>query len=51
MKVREIMTPDPVCCTPEDSAQKVATMLRSQDIWFHAGRNGPVLAQAGGCDH
>lgn len=32
MKVREIMTPDPVCCTPEDSAQKVATMLRDQDI-------------------
>ena len=32
MKVREIMTPDPVCCIPEDSAQKVATMLRDQDI-------------------
>jgi CBS domain-containing protein len=32
MKVREIMTPDPVCCTPEDSARKVATMLRSQNI-------------------
>lgn len=32
MKVREIMTPEPVCCTPEDSAQKVAAMLRDQDI-------------------
>ena len=32
MKVREIMTPDPVCCIPEDSAQNVATMLRDQDI-------------------
>lgn len=32
MKVREMMTPDPVCCTPEDSAQKVATMLRDQNI-------------------
>jgi CBS domain-containing protein len=32
MKVRDIMTPEPVCCTPEDSAQKVATMLRDQDI-------------------
>lgn len=32
MKVREIMTPDPVCCTPEDSAQKVARMLREQDV-------------------
>ena len=32
MKVREIMTPDPVCCTPEDSAQKVARMLCEQDV-------------------
>jgi CBS domain-containing protein len=32
MKIREIMTPDPVCCIPEDNAQKVATMLRDQDI-------------------
>jgi len=32
MKVREIMTPDPVCCTPEDSAQKVARMLCEQNV-------------------
>lgn len=32
MKVRELMTPDPVCCTPEDSAQKVAAILRDQNI-------------------
>ncbi len=32
MKIRELMTPDPVCCTPEDSAQKVAKILRDQDI-------------------
>lgn len=32
MKVREIMTPEPVCCVPEDSAQKVAGMLRDQNI-------------------
>jgi CBS domain-containing protein len=32
MKVREVMTPDPVCCTPDDTAQKVAKMLREQDI-------------------
>ncbi len=32
MKVREIMTPDPVCCLPEDSAQKVATVLREKNI-------------------
>jgi len=32
MKVREIMTSDPVCCTPEDSAQKVARILCEQNI-------------------
>ncbi|HEY6969489.1 MAG TPA: CBS domain-containing protein [Candidatus Angelobacter sp.] len=32
MKVREIMTSDPVCCTPEDSAQKVAKILCDQNI-------------------
>lgn len=32
MKVREIMTADPVCCTPEDSAQKVAKILCEQNI-------------------
>lgn len=32
MKVRELMTPDPVCCTPEDSAQKVAKILCEQNI-------------------
>lgn len=32
MKIREIMTPNPVCCTPEDTAQKVAKILRDQNI-------------------
>ena len=32
MKIREIMTPEPVCCTPEDTAQKVAKILRDQHI-------------------
>ena len=32
MKVREVMTRDPACCIPEDTAQKVAMMLRDQDI-------------------
>lgn len=32
MKVREIMTPDPVCCLPEDTAQKVASVLREKNI-------------------
>ncbi|HKW74154.1 MAG TPA: CBS domain-containing protein [Terriglobales bacterium] len=42
MKVREMMTHDPVCCTAEDSAQKVATMLRDQNI----GSMPVVLDQA-----
>lgn len=32
MKIREIMTRDPVCCIPEDNAQKVAAMLRDRNI-------------------
>lgn len=32
MKVREIMTPDPVCCLPEDTAQKVAAVLREKNV-------------------
>lgn len=32
MKIRDIMTSDPVCCLPEDTAQKVATVLRDKNI-------------------
>lgn len=32
MKVRDVMTSDPVCCVAEDSAQKVAQLLREHDI-------------------
>lgn len=32
MKVREVMTSDPVCCLPTDTAQKVAQLLREHDI-------------------
>jgi CBS domain-containing protein len=32
MKVRDAMTPDPVCCLTTDSAQKVAEILCKQDI-------------------
>lgn len=32
MKVREAMTPDPICCLPTDSAQKVAKMLCEHDV-------------------
>jgi CBS domain-containing protein len=32
MKIRDAMTPDPVCCLTTDSAQKVAGMLCKQDV-------------------
>ena len=32
MKVREIMSSDPVCCLPSDSAQAVAAILRDRNI-------------------
>ena len=32
MKVRDGMTPDPICCLATDSAQKVAAILRKQDV-------------------
>src|SRR5262249_26578852 len=32
MKVREAMTPNPVCCLPTDSAQKVAKALCDNDV-------------------
>jgi len=32
MKVREVMTSDPVCCVPADTAQKVARTLRDENV-------------------
>ena len=32
MKVRDAMTPDPVCCLTTDSAQKVARILHKQNV-------------------
>lgn len=32
MKVREAMTPNPVCCVPTDTAQKVAQILSDKKI-------------------
>ena len=32
MKVRDAMTPDPLCCVMTDSAQKVAEIFRKQDV-------------------
>lgn len=32
MKVREIMTTNPTCCVPSDTAQRAAQMMRDQDV-------------------
>jgi CBS domain-containing protein len=32
MKVRDVMTSNPVCCVPNDSVQKVAQVLRDKNI-------------------
>lgn len=32
MKVREVMTHNPICCVPSDTAQKAAQVLRDQNI-------------------
>lgn len=32
MKVREVMTSDPICCLPSDTAQKVAQIMRDHNI-------------------
>lgn len=41
MKIREVMTKDPVFCEPSDSAQKVARLLCEQNIG-----SVPVVADA-----
>ena len=32
MKIKEVMSPNPVCCTPSDSAQMVARIMRDGNI-------------------
>jgi CBS domain-containing protein len=32
MKIRDVMTENPTCCLPTDTAQKVAAILRDQNI-------------------
>lgn len=32
MKVRDVMTPEPICCLPSDTAQDVAIMLRDHNV-------------------
>lgn len=31
MKVRDIMTPDPACCTPDSTAREAATLMKEHD--------------------
>lgn len=31
MRVREIMTPDPACCTPDSTAREAATLMKDND--------------------
>lgn len=31
MRVSDIMTPEPVCCTPQSTAQEAATLMRDND--------------------
>jgi CBS domain-containing protein len=31
MRVHQIMTPDPACCTPQSTAQEVAVLMREHD--------------------
>lgn len=31
MRVRDIMTPDPACCTPDTTAREAATLMRDHD--------------------
>ena len=32
MKVQDVMTPNPACCTPDDSAQRAALLMRNLDV-------------------
>ena len=32
MKIREVMTAKPVCCLPGDTAQRVAQIMREQNV-------------------
>jgi len=31
MKVKQIMTPEPACCTPDNTAREAATLMRDHD--------------------
>jgi len=44
MKVREAMTPNPTCCVPSDTAQKVAKFMRDHNVG-----SLPVVADQESC--
>ena len=44
MKIREVMTPDPVCCLSTDTAQKVAQVMRDENVG-----SLPVVADTQSC--
>ena len=31
-KCREVMTPDPVCCEPDDAVTRVAALMKKEDV-------------------
>lgn len=32
MKCQEVMTADPACCTPQDNAARIATLMRDENV-------------------
>ena len=42
MRVRDIMTPDPACCTPDNTARDAASLMRDHDCG-----SIPVVASTG----
>ena len=44
MKIREVMTPNPVCCLSTDTAQKVAQVMRDENVG-----SLPVVADTQSC--
>ena len=31
-KCREVMTPDPVCCEPDDPVTRIASLMKKEDV-------------------
>ena len=45
MKIREAMTPKPICCIPTDTAQRIAKLMRDHNIG-----SLPVVADQDSCN-